>query len=329
MRCVLVVVSGLALASPAWPAEAEGVFPPGAKLEVAAGGGAGGEGPVWHPKLGVLSSGNGHIYQLTPQGKSRIYRKGAGTNGLIFDHQGRLVACESDARRITRTEADGKVVVLTDRYEGKRYNTPNDLTIDSKGRIYFSDPRYGSRKGMEIRDGRGRTIEGVYRIDPDGKVSRVIGWELDRPNGVLVSANDEYLFVADNNNDTRGGARKLWRFDLKKDGTVDFTSRKLLHDWGEGRGPDGLKQDARGRLYVAAGLNKPNPPFEPARDKKAGIYVLTPQGKQLAFLGVPRDECTNCCFGGADLKTLYVTAGGTLYRIRTTTPGRVVWPVKK
>ena len=87
-----------------------------------------------------------------------------------------------------------------------------------------------------------------------------------------------------------------------------------------------MKQDAKGRLYVAAGLNKPNLPFEPAKDQKAGIYVITPEGKQLAFLPVPRDECTNCAFGGEDLKTLYITAGGTLYSIRTTTPGRVVWP---
>lgn len=322
---LLVVLASVPLAVVA----EEPIFAPGAKLKVEASNGAGGEGPVWHQELGVLSSGNGHIYQLDRQGKSRIWRKDAGTNGLLFDAQGRLTACESEARRITRTAADGKVVVLTDRYQGKRYNTPNDLTVDSQGRIYFSDPRYGNRDGMEIRDERGRTIEGVYRIDPDGKVKRVLGRELERPNGVLVSADDRYLFVADNNNDTRGGARKLWRFDLRKDGTVDVASKKLLHDWGNGRGPDGLKQDQKGNLYVAGGLNKPNPPFEPAKDQPGGIYVFTPEGKQLAFLPVPRDEVTNCAFGGNDLKTLYITGGGTLYSIRTTIPGRVVWPAGK
>jgi gluconolactonase len=330
MRCfIAILLPCVVLALPAYPAEEEAIFAPGAKLKEEAGGGAGGEGPAWHPKLGVLSSGNGHIYQLTPEGKSQVFRKGAGTNGLIFDQQGQLVACESDARRISRTDLEGKITILTDRYEGKRYNTPNDLTIDLQGRIYFSDPRYGSRKGMEIRDKKGRTIEGVYRIDPDGKVTRIIGRELDRPNGVLVSADDKYLFVADNNNDTKGGARALVRFDLKKDGTVDFASKKVLYDWGTGRGPDGLKQDVKGRLYVAAGLNKPNPPFEPAKDKKAGIYVFTQEGKLLAFQPVPRDECTNCAFGGEDRRTLYITAGGTLYSIRTTTPGRLVWPAKK
>lgn len=307
----------------------ERIFPPGAKLKLEVGKGAGGEGPVWHPELGVLSSGNGHIMRLDRQERSSIYRRNAGTNGLLFDQEGRLVACEPLARRITRLELGGKLTVLTDHYGGKRYNQPNDITLDSKGRIYFSDPQYGDRTGMEMLDERGRTVEGVYRIDRDGKVTRIIGRELERPNGLLVSADDRYLYVADNNNNNRRGARKLWRFNLNQDGTVDFNSRKLIHDWRQGRGPDGLKQDQKGRLYVAAGLNKPNPPFEPAVDEPGGIYVFGPEGQSLAFQGVPLDEVTNCAFGGDDLKTLYITGGGTLYSIRTITPGRVVWPNRK
>jgi gluconolactonase len=307
----------------------EAIFEPGAALKVEAGGGAGGEGPAWHPELGVLSSGKGHIYQLDRKGQSRVFREGAGTNGLLFDRKGRLLACEPRLRRLTRTEPDGRITVLTDRYQGKRYNSPNDLTVDSQDRIYFTDPRYGSRDGMEILDVQGRPVEGVYRLDPDGRITQVIGRELERPNGVLVSADDRFLFVADNNNNAVGGARALWRFDLRKDGTVDHASRKLLLDWGTGRGPDGLKQDRQGRLFVAGGLNQPNPPFEPAPDKKGGIYVLSPEGRLLTFLPVPRDEVTNCAFGGDDLKTLYITAGGTLYSIRTSTPGRVVWPAAR
>lgn len=319
-----VLLSVAVLAAPGWAEDA--IFETGAKLKRETAQGTGGEGPAWHPKLGVLSSGNGHINRLDRDGKPSVWRMDAGTNGLLFDAQGRLLACEPKLRRVTRTEADGKVTVLTDRFEGKRYNQPNDLTVDSQGRIYFSDPRYGSRDGMEILDSKGRTVEGVYRIDPDGKVTRLLGRdEVDRPNGVLVSADDRYLFVADNNNSTVTGARKLWRFDLKKDGSADVASRKLLYDWGKGRGPDGLKQDTRGRLYVAGGLNRPNPPAEPATDVKGGIYVLSPEGKLLTFLPVPTDEVTNCAFGGDDLRTLYVTGGGTLYSIRTTTPGQVVW----
>ncbi len=313
----------LLFAAPAFAAEP--IFEPNAKLKVEAEGDSGGEGPAWHPKLGIYSSGRGHINRLAPDGKSEIFRKDAGTNGLLWDRDGKLLACEPVKRRVTRTDADGKVTVLTDSFGGKKYNQPNDLTVDSKNRIYFSDPRYGPRDDMQQRDEQGKTIEGVYRIDPDGKVSRVLGREVDRANGVLVSADDKYLFVADNNND-EGGARKLWRFDRKADGSVDAASKKLLHDWKLGRGPDGLKQDVEGRLYVAGGLNKPNPPAEPATDVKGGIYVFSPEGKLLAFLPVPRDEVTNCAFGGVDRKTLYITGGGTLYSIRTTTPGRLVWP---
>lgn len=303
------------------------IFEPGAKLTVLAAKDSAGEGPAWDPELGVLTSGHtGHIHRLAPDGTSSVWREKAGTNGLLFDRQGRLVACEPVQRRVTRTARDGKVTVLTDSFGGKKYNQPNDLTIDSKGRIYFSDPRYGPRDDMQQRDAAGNTIEGVYRIDPDGSVHRVIGREVERANGVLVSADDKYLFVADNNNGV-GGARKLWRFDLKADGTVG--EKKLLYDWGTGRGPDGVKQDAKGRLYVAGGLNRPSPPAEPAADVKGGIYVIDPaDGKKLAFLPVPTDEVTNCAFGGADRKTLYVTGGGVLYSTRTTTPGRVLWPAK-
>jgi gluconolactonase len=322
-----IIVTAIALLLPA-VARADDIFPADAKLKVEAEGAVAGEGPAWHPELGVLMSGhNNHINQLDRQGKTKIYRKDAGTNGLLFDAKGRLLACEPDKRRITRTELDGKITVLTDKYDAKRYNQPNDITVDSQGRIYFSDPFYGGNVKLEMTDAEGKIVEGVYRIDADGTVTRIIGRELERPNGVLVSADDKYLFVADNNNNKVRGARKLYRFDLKKDGTVDMASRKLLYDWGEGRGPDGLKQDAKGRLYVAGGLNKPNPPAEPAKDVKGGIYVIDPESsKLLAFLAVPRDEVTNCAFGGDDLQTLYITGGGTLYSIRTKTKGRVVFP---
>lgn len=322
---VPLLFAALVLTSPA----DDPVFEPGAKLKIEVADGAGGEGPAWDAEWGILSSGNGNIHRLGRDGKATAHREKAGTNGLLFDREGRLLACEPGQRRVTRTDRNGTLTVLTDRFGGKKYNTPNDLTVDSKGRVYFSDPRYGPRDGMEQTDADGRTVEGVYRIDPDGSVRRVIGREVERANGVLVSADDTFLFVADNANDTPTGARKLWRFPLKADGAVDTTGKKLLYDWGQGRGPDGLKQDARGRLYVAAGLNRANPPAEPDGTVKAGIYVIDPDsGKLLGFQPVPTDEVTNCAFGGDDLKTLYVTGGGTLYSIRTTTPGRVVWPAK-
>jgi gluconolactonase len=304
------------------------IFAPGAKLNIEAANGSGGEGPAWDRELGLFTSGNNNINRLDRQGKSHVFRKDAGTNGLLFDARGRLLACEPVRRRVTRTDRDGTVKVLTDQFRGKPYNQPNDLTLDAHGRIYFTDPRYGDSAGKDQVDDKGNIVEGVYRIDLDGMVTRVIGRELERPNGILVSRDGKFLYVADNNNNKLGGARKLWRLDLRNDGSVDLASRKLLHDWKTGRGPDGIKQDRDGRLYVAAGLNRPNPPFEPATDQKGGIYVFSPDGKLLTFLPVPTDEVTNCAFGGDDLRTLYITGGGTLYSIRTTTPGFVVWPRK-
>src|SRR5262245_10839388 len=306
----------------------DAILAPGAKLKVEAEGNSGGEGPAWHPKFGVFSSGGGHINLLEPSGKSRIYKNGAGTNGLLVDRQGRLVCCEPKLRRVTRIELDGSLTILTDNFDGKKYNQPNDLTIDSKGRIYFTDPRYGSRDDMQIKNAAGEIIEGVYRIDEPGKVVRVVGKKLDRPNGILMSADDKTLFVADNNNNTTGVVRAVFRFDVN-DGDVDRNSKKKLYDWGTGRGPDGVKQDQKGRLFVAGGLNKPNPPHEPATDVKGGVYVIDPDsGKLLGFIPVPRDEVTNCAFGGDDLCTLYITGGGTLYSIRVATPGRVLYPQK-
>jgi len=138
---------------------------------------------------------------------------------------------------------------------------------------------------------------------------------------VLVSPGGEYLYVADNNNNNLGAARILWRFPLRPDGTTDLNSRKAIFDWRDGRGPDGVKADRDGRLYVAAGLNQSHTPYESAAKFKGGVYILSPEGKLLDFVAIPVDEVTNCAFGGPDRKTLYITAGGTLWSIPVTTPG--------
>ncbi|MDG1892318.1 MAG: SMP-30/gluconolactonase/LRE family protein [Verrucomicrobiota bacterium] len=285
-----------------------------------------GEGPAWDPKLGLLFSGNQHIHRWQPDHGLQLFREKAGTNGLTFDNQGRLLACEPAQRQVTRLELDGRLTVLSSHYKGSIYNTPNDITTDSLGRIYFSDPRYGNRSDMEMKDDDGRIVEGVYCIHLDGSIERVITHEVDRPNGVLVSGDGRYLFVADNNNNTVDGAHKLWRFRRKTNGSLHLNSRKLIFDWGTSRGPDGMVQDKLGRIYVAAGLNTDNEPYETRLPYPAGIFVFSEQGMLLDHLPIPNDEVTNCTFGSRDLKTLYVTAGGSLWSMRTHVPGNLIWP---
>jgi gluconolactonase len=289
-----------------------------------------GEGPAW--KEGSLYFTDGkHINRLGPDGKTTVFRHNA-SNGLLFDREGRLVACESGLRRVTRTEEDGSITILADRFEGKRFNTPNDLCMDSKGRIYFTDPRYGSREGMEIKKwewltqkgsiadtresvGRGQMgfIEGVYRIESPGKVTRILCEGSERPNGILISPDDSFLYIADNNNNSHGGSRKLLRYTLDQNGDVKAGTRKVIFDWKDGRGPDGMKRDAAGRIYVAAGTNKATE-YETTRFK-AGCYILSPAGRLIDFIPTAPDEACNCAFGGKDGKTLFITSGGHLWSV--------------
>ncbi len=252
-----------------------------------------GEGPAWHPELGLLFSGGGGIQRYSRDGKLSIYRQDAGTNGLLFDLQGRLLSCEPVRRVLSRTEKDGTLNVLAERFQGQRFNQPNDVTIDSRGRIYFSDPQYGPRDKMELVDDSGRTVEGVYRIDRNGQVTRIITHQVDRPNGVLVTSDDRSLYVADNNNNSLDdqnnviGNRKLWRFDLQDDGTVDENSRKLIFDWTDARGPDGMAQDTAGADLRGWRLDQ----------AQSAVRNQSPPGRRLRLL--PRRQAGCFCTGAA------------------------------
>ena len=293
------------------------------KLVVESPAGVAREGPSWDPAGFLYFVGNNKLSRMDSQGKVEPFLDPSpGANGSLVDPQKRIIVCESQSRRVIRIERDKSITVLADTYEGKKFNSPNDVSIDSKGRIYFTDPRYGRRDTIETLDAAGKQVEGVYRIDAPGKVTRITTHEVDRPNGILVSPGDRYLYIADNNNNTEGGARKIWRFDLKKDGTIDPASRKLIFDWHTARGPDGFKMDRAGRFYVAAGINRATR-FETIDEYKGGVFIISPEGKLIEFVPVPKDEATNCAFGGPDLKTLYITGGGSLYSIRTKTAGLI------
>lgn|SRR5689334_17527157 len=279
------------------------------------------EGPSWDPAGFLYFVGSNKVSRMDSKGMvTPFLDPSPGANGSLVDRQRRVLVCESRARRVVRVETDRKLTVLAESFEGKKFNSPNDLAMDSQGRIYFTDPRYGKRDDMEILDAQGKPVEGVYRIDGPGKVTRIIAHEVDRPNGILVSPDDRYLYVADNNNNTEGGARKIWRFDLKKDGSIDPNSRRMIFDWHTARGPDGFKMDREGRFYVAGGINRATK-YETTTEFQGGVFIISPEGKLIQFVPVPKDETTNCVFGGPDLKTLYITSGGSLYSIRTKTPG--------
>ena len=286
------------------------IVPEGAKLEKLWGEGEFTEGPAYGPGGCVYFSDIGNrIMKYDPAtGKTTEYRKPSGrANGLDFDPKGRLVAAEGansgGNRRVTITETDGKVRVLADKWKGKRFNSPNDVTIDTQGRVYFTDPRYVGDEPREI------DTESVYRVDTDGTVTQIIS-DVTKPNGIILSPDMKTLYLAESH---PKGDRLLLSYPLKADGSVG--PKKVLYDFKEDRGIDGMCIDVKGNLYATAG-----------KDKTGGVYIFTPEGKKIGFLPTPETP-TNCVFGDADRKTLYVTAGKSLYRMKLNTEGfAVFWP---
>ncbi len=285
------------------------------------------EGPAVDADGSVYFSdiANNRILKRTPEGEVSVFRADSGrTNGNLFDHQGRLVSCEGaeegpgGRRRVVRTDLkSGEVTVLTERFEGKRYNSPNDLTMDSRGRIYFTDPRYGDRSDLEM------DVEAVYCLDTDGKVTRVISPpDVQKPNGIAVSPDDKTLYVVDSN-PVAGGNRKIWAFDVDSGGKLG--GQRLVYDFSPGRGGDGIRLDVKGNLWIAGGVNVPRHPHE-TTDVPAGVYVVSPTGDLLGRIPIPEDLTTNLAFGGPDKKTLYVTAGKTLFTLRTSVSGFTIYP---
>jgi gluconolactonase len=265
------------------------------------------------------------ILKLAADGELSVFRQPSHrTNGQTFDRQGRLLHCEGaefgpgGGRRVTRTDlSTGHYEALTDRYDGVRYNSPNDVCVDGRDRIYFTDPCYGDRSQMEM------AIEGVYRIDPDGAVTRILAQPaVQRPNGLAATQDSTRLYVVDSC-PVSGGNRKVWAFDLDEGGNP--SNQRQIYDFGRGRGGDGMRLDVEGNLYIAAGVMIPRHANETA-DVPPGVYVVSPEGKLKDCIRVYEDVITNLAFGGADGRTLYITAGKTLYQTRVEVPGQVAFP---
>jgi len=258
------------------------------------------------------------IMRFSKDGKFSIFREKSNVaNGMVIDPQGRLVAAEGAASptaersgmatggipRVTRTDLKtGKLEVLAETFNGKPLSGPNDVTIDGKGRLYFTDS----------------TGAAVYRIDAPGKVARILAApDIQRPNGIQISPDDKMLYLVEANG-AKGGARMIRAYDLLPDGTVK--NMRVFYNFYPGRSADGMSIDARGNLYAAAGMHRARGTAE-TLDTKCGVYVISPQGKLLKFIPVPEDYLTNTAFGGPDMKTLYITAGKTLYKVRNDIAG--------
>lgn len=268
---------------------------------------------------------NNRILLLRPDGTRAVFREPSHrTNGNTFDQKRRLYHCEGaefgpgGGRRVTRTDlATGRYEVLTEQYEGARYNSPNDICVDGLGRVYFTDPRYGDRSDMEM------AIEGVYRIDTDGRVTRILAQPaIERPNGIAVTQDSQTLYLVDSC-PTVGGNRKIWSFDLDADGNP--SNQRVVIDFAPGRGGDGMRLDMAGNLYIAAGIMLPRGPHETA-GVPPGIYVVSPAGELKGRIPIHEDVLTNLAFGGADGRQLYITAGKTIYTTRVAVPGQVAFP---
>lgn len=266
------------------------------------------------------------ILKMTYDGQHSVFRYPSGrTNGQTFDQLGRLWHCEGNEfgrdgnRRVTRTDLrnSNESEIITDQYEGQRYNAPNDICIDGLGRAYFTDPKYGDRTSMEM------SVDGVYRIDLDGKVTRILKQpEIQRPNGIAVTQDNSTLYLIDSCPEV-GGHRKVWAFDLDEAG--DLHNQRQVFDFSPGRGGDGMRLDVEGNLYVAAGISRSTGPHT-TDAVPPGIYVIRPDGQMLGCIPIPEDMITNLAFGGLDGKTIYVTSGRTLYQFRTNVPGQVAYP---
>ena len=257
------------------------------------------EGPAvdQHGNLFFSDGPNDRIMTLSPDGKSTVFLKPCGAaNGLLFDHDGRLLMCQSSraggARAVARWESGRPLATLTRAYQGKRYIAPNDLTIDRRGRIYFTDPFYDGEKSQPT--------SGVYRLDPNGDVTLLVS-DLLKPNGIVMTPDNRTLYVSDR------GTQKLHRYQVTDQGTVKPDG--IAYDFSPDRGIDGMCLDVHGNIYGAAG-----------QSETTGLFVISPQGELLLHKPMP-EFSTNVTFGGSDMRDLYLTATTSVYKMRTKHPG--------
>lgn len=267
------------------------------------------EGPVWCSKGYLLFSDipANKIYRWDKDAGIGIYldscghvgrgdkevSNGTGTNGLAFDSDGNLIICQHANRQLLKMDTAGNYTILADRYKGKRLNSPNDLVINSNGAIYFTDPPYGLDK-LDESPQKELAFNGVYLLQNDSLI--LLDSTLTRPNGIGLSPDEKYLYVA--NSDSNN---KIWmRYAINEDGTV--SNRTVFCDANasdEKGGPDGLKVDDKGNIFATG---------------PGGIWIISPEGEHLETIKLP-ELPANCAWGSSGYNTLYATARTGLYKI--------------
>jgi len=274
------------------------------------------EGPVWDPAQGALlfsdvpenrvyrwKDGEGITVFLEPSGFTGSVYNGRerGSNGLTLDASGRLVLCQHGDRRVARLAADGKhFETIADKFDGRRFSSPNDLCFDKAGNLFFTDPPYGLPSDTKQET----AFNGVYRLATDGKLT-VIASDMSRPNGVALSPDEKTLYVGS----TDGAEPWIKAYALNADGTVAasriFFDGSALMKAGRRGGFDGLKVDGRGNVWATG---------------PGGVVIISAEGKHLGSILTGR-ATANCTFGDADHQTFYITADESLLRVRTKVKG--------
>ncbi|MDX8514859.1 SMP-30/gluconolactonase/LRE family protein [Mesorhizobium captivum] len=261
------------------------------------------EGPVWHPyeKWLVFSDiPQSRMYRRRASGEIELFRNPSQmANGNTLDRQGRLVTCEHTTSRVTRAEPNGTTTVLATHYEGKQLNSPNDIVVATGGSIYFTDPTYGRAEFYGVPRAQELPFRGVYRIDGDGARLTLVADDFTQPNGLCFSLDESRLFV----NDTERCHIRV--FGVEANGDLNGGAVWAVTEGDEPGSPDGMKIDSRGNLYCTG---------------PGGIHVFDASGDLLGVIATP-EFCANFTFGDDDLRSLYIAASTSLYRLRVRVPG--------
>lgn len=266
------------------------------------------EGPVWFGDGRYLlwsDIPNDRIlrWDETSGAVSEFRKPSNNANGNTRDRQGRLITCEHRSRRVTRTEYDGSITVLIDRFAGKRLNSPNDVVVKSDGSIWFSDPAFGIMFDYEGTRAESELPMAFYRLDPATGKATVVADGIEGPNGLCFSPDETKLYVVE----SASRPRRTWVFDVDGD---KLKNRRPFADCGPGGSPDGWRVDERGNVWAGWGM-------EPGLN---GVRVFAPDGTPILHIDLP-ERCANLCFGGRMKNRVFLAASQSLYSVYTNVRG--------